>query len=514
MVQSPGAGQLWSWEIRNQEIARDISGGSQHVRGQKSQGFEIHFLLLAIFSFLILFVNLHRGDLSGYDDALYAHEAKEMVLSGDWWNIRFNGHLNFEYPPMFIWLEAVSLRVFGFNDFAAKAPSALLGFGTILLLYFLTRELSDDAWLPLLAMLVLMSTQYFMKYARHAMTDVPFTFFLTLATFFYTKGLRNPRYLVLCGVPVAFAVLTRSVIGFIPLGIFVIHLILSKRFELLRSRHLIAGFLLAFSLPLIWYISQFHSHGINFVTSHFSFIATKISSGKAFNGWEIILSSIEYPKLLLKLYWPWLPFMLVGLAIQLKAMIQRRDSFATLLVIWVVCIILPFSLAEAKVLRYIMPVFPAFAILSAVSLNQLIPSARKEMVFRVLYLLGCLFVVYAALFPTTKLRASDMRKLAPIAQAYTAWDQRILIYTYGETHWNYQNQFLWYGDRYSELLTNLDELISRARSGENTVVIIDKETFPKLANTLSSEEVKQIDIIAESERFVCFKSHIKVDRQQ
>ena len=101
-----------------------------------------------------------------------------MVRTGDWWNIRFNGNLNFEYPPLFLWLEASSFKLFGVNDAAAKFPSALLGFGTILVVYFLTFELTGQLWLSLFAMLVLSSTQFFLKNATHAMTDVPFTFFL------------------------------------------------------------------------------------------------------------------------------------------------------------------------------------------------------------------------------------------------------------------------------------------------------------------------------------------------
>ena len=127
-----------------------------------------HFLLLALFSFLILFVPLRRGDLSGYDDAFYAHQAKVMVQTGDWWNIRFNGELSFEKPPLFLWLEALSLSVFGVSDFAAKIPAAISGFGTIVLVYFLARELTHDLWVSRLAMVVLLSTQFFMRYATHA----------------------------------------------------------------------------------------------------------------------------------------------------------------------------------------------------------------------------------------------------------------------------------------------------------------------------------------------------------
>jgi len=125
-----------------------------------------------------------------------------MLLTGDWWSIRFNGYYNYEYPPVFIWLEALSMKVWGISDFAAKFPSALLGLGTIILVFMLTRNLTDQFWLPVISMWIMLFTQYFMKYARHVMTDVPFTFFFLLAIFFYVKGLKQLRYLVLCGVAI------------------------------------------------------------------------------------------------------------------------------------------------------------------------------------------------------------------------------------------------------------------------------------------------------------------------
>ena len=139
------------------------------------------FGLLFVLSALLLFANLHRGDLAGYDDAVYAHEGKQMLARGDWLNVWLNDKLDFDKPPLFIWLEAASFWLLGVNDFAAKFPTALLGLATIALVYYFARQLTANEWLPVLAMLVMATTQYFVKYAMHAMTDVPFTFFFTLA---------------------------------------------------------------------------------------------------------------------------------------------------------------------------------------------------------------------------------------------------------------------------------------------------------------------------------------------
>ena len=464
-----------------------------------------HFLLLALFSFLILFVPLPRGDLSGSDDALYAHEAKEMIRSGDWWNVRFNDSLNFEYPPMFMWLEALSMTLLGLSDFAAKAPAALAGFGTIVLVYFLARELTDEPWTPRLAMLVLVSTQYFMKYATHAMTDVPFTFLITLAILLYVKGLSTPHYLGLAGLPVACALLTRSVIGMIPIGIILAHLLITRRYELLLSRHFLLFVLAAFSLPAIWLAVEYHLYGNDFLRQHVSFVVGKAYSGQSFSIWREALQLLEYPKLLAQMYWPWLPLLALGFYKHIRAAIARRDSTAVLLVAWVLCVMVPLSLAETKILRYLLPAFPAFAILSASVLNEWISPRRKTQLFKTLYALGSAFVLYAAIFPMTLLRATDMRLLAPVAEAHSGPQERVLLYTHGVHEWGQRNQFLWYANRYVELITDVSEVRSRLESGRNTIAVMDKEAADRILAALRDGKGERIRVLAESENFACLK---------
>lgn len=180
------------WQSLRRQVQRQIKQG---VRGipLKTRGREYlnhmfrhplsHFCFLACLAGVLLFANLHQSDLSGYDDAAYAHVARVLLQNGDWWTMRLNGTLDFDKPPLFIWMEALSFSVLGESDLAAKLPSALFGFATILLVFFLARELTPDYWIPVLSMLVLMSTQYFLKYSVRAMTNVPFTFFFTLAIY-------------------------------------------------------------------------------------------------------------------------------------------------------------------------------------------------------------------------------------------------------------------------------------------------------------------------------------------
>src|SRR5262245_33155614 len=472
-----------------------------------------HVCLIAAMSLLALFAKLHLGDLGGYDAAIYAHEGKRMLATGEWWTVYLNGQPDFDKPPMFVWLEALSMMVFGVSDFAARFPSALLGFGSILLVYFIARELTASYWLPVWAMMILLCTQFFMRYAMRAMTDVPFTFFFELALLFYLIGLRRNAYLILCGVAIGFAVLMRSFLGLIPLGVILAHLTITGRWTAERWKYFISGALLAIAMPLVWFVSQYRLHGSKFLGLHFSFTFDNLplTNGKRANQFGAGL--FRYPLFLIKSYWPWLPLMVVGMWTQTRKAIKWRDSTGSLLVIWVLAVIVPFSLAEFKWLRYIMPAFPAFAILSAITLNDWIKPHRSRSFMKAAYVVLILVMVGLALNPKYRVRPEEMRRLAPVAEAATNPERSILLYTGRVPGYAHLFQIIWYADRYCELLPNANEAIVRLEREPNAAVIMDKEIFRRSIITAATASDQSINILGETERFVCWtmvhKDHLE-----
>jgi 4-amino-4-deoxy-L-arabinose transferase-like glycosyltransferase len=461
---------------------------------------EFHFFFLALLALAVLFGKLHVGDLSGFDDAVYAHEGKTMLLTGDWWNVWLNGQLDFDKPPLFIWLEALSMKLFGITDFAARFPAALLGWGTLLLVYFIVRELYEDDWLPVLAMFSLLTTQYFIKWAMHAMTDVPFTFFFTLTVWSYLKAWHQPRYFCLSGLAVAACIMTRSILGLIPLGVLLAHLVLMRRTDLWLSPWLGGCLALALGLPLLWFGAQYQQHGAQFLALHFSYTIENLpaTQGRSwlepFHGWG------QYPAQLIESYWYWLPLMLAGFALQTRAALFQKDRAAWLVLLWVLGVLVPFSLIQNKWLRYWLPAFPALSILAASGLNQLLVSIRKPAFFKYVYVLLLGSVIVMGLFPKYRTRRpEEMRTLAPVAQSVAPADRQLLLYTYGRQRMDYLSQVVWYADRRCEYMTDLEELRLRLVQAGPAAVIIDKVSFAQLAPQLPED----VQVLAEAGNFLC-----------
>ncbi len=462
------------------------------------------FGLLFVLSALLLFANLHRGDLAGYDDAVYAHEGKQMLARGDWLNVWLNDKLDFDKPPLFIWLEAASFWLLGVNDFAAKFPAALLGLATIALVYHFARQLTTNEWLPVWAMLVMATTQYFVKYAMHSMTDVPFTFFFTLALWAYWQGLRKSRnYWLLCGLAIALAALTRSHLGWLPLLICGAHLILAQPRTVWRAPALWIGFIVALALPLAWFGLQFYWHGEAFLAHHFAYTFENARSIEAARSWRVLTGLAHYPFLLGKLYWPWLPCLLGGLWLAAKQL--RSSQFSQfnrealwLLVLWIAVTIAPFSLIQHKVLRYILPTFPAFALFAAFALQQWIPERFKLRAFGTacaLLFVGILFITFTA---SHRLRAVDMRQLAAQVETESAADYPVLLFDGGQARWDYLHQFIWYSDRTCRLQTRLDIVLCHLETCPGRTALLDRDTFHQLSNA-------SLSVCGESANFVCVR---------
>lgn len=462
-----------------------------------------HFCLIATMAALVLFSKLHIGDLGGYDDAVYAHEGKQMLATGQWWSVYLNGQPDFDKPPMFVWMEAFSMWVFGVSDFAARFPSALMGLGTILLVFFIARELSDSYRLPVWAMLILLCTQVFVRFSMRAMTDVPFTFFFALAILSYLKGLKQPKYFLLLGLALSFAILTRSFLGIIPLGVVLAHLVLTRRTKILVNSWFLAGLMIAIGLPMIWFVSQYRLHGVEFLTRHFSFTVENLplTNGKSSDQFQSGL--FQYPTFLLQSYWPWLPLMVLGLWFQIGKL-REWDSTSVLLLVWVLAVIVPFSLIHYKWLRYILPVFPAFSILAAVPICRWLEWQRKQVFpsfhLKALYVLLGLLMIGMAINPKYRDRPEELRRLAPIAESVTSPEHRILLYTERAPRDAHLYQLIWYADRHCELLNESKEAFSRLKKQSKTAVIMDKEAF---RNSVGKTE-SRVEVLAETEGFVCW----------
>ena len=154
------------------------SDASQSVR---------HQLLLVGLSALVFFINLGAARLWDIDEAIFSQAAAEMNERGDYVVPYFNHKLFPDKPALMYWGMISAYKVFGVNEFAARFWSAVFGLGAVLLTYQLGRRLFSPR-VGFWAGLILATNLNFGIIARAATPDAMLTFFSTLAILVFVVG--------------------------------------------------------------------------------------------------------------------------------------------------------------------------------------------------------------------------------------------------------------------------------------------------------------------------------------
>src|SRR4030043_2293327 len=101
-------------------------------------------LAIAVAS-LALFVPFIGGvHLFDWDEINFAESAREMILTDDYLTVRINFLPFWEKPPLFIWFQVLSMKIFGISEFAARFPNAVCGTVTLMILFNIGRKLYDE----------------------------------------------------------------------------------------------------------------------------------------------------------------------------------------------------------------------------------------------------------------------------------------------------------------------------------------------------------------------------------
>jgi 4-amino-4-deoxy-L-arabinose transferase-like glycosyltransferase len=215
-----------------------------------------HWLLLIGISGLMFFANLGGPSLWDIDEGKNANCAVEMMEAGDWIVPTFNGQLRVDKPALLYWLQILSYRCFGINEFAARFPSALAALGTVLLTYELGRSMFRRTT-GLLAGVVVGTTPMLGSAARFANPDslLNFCSLLTLTIFWLGVAQRRWWWFILLGSATGFAVLAKGPVGVImPTAVVTAFVLWQRQWRIAWDPRWLLNFA-AFALTALpWYI--------------------------------------------------------------------------------------------------------------------------------------------------------------------------------------------------------------------------------------------------------------------
>jgi 4-amino-4-deoxy-L-arabinose transferase-like glycosyltransferase len=294
------------------------------------------------------------------DEGRYTDIARWMVGSGDWLIPRINGLPFIQKPPLYFWLEAAAIGIVGASPFTARLVSLASAVLICVSVFWLARQFVDEhsaRW----SLAALVFNPLFFAGAQYANFDMLIAALVTGTLTLAVLAIRSPgpaRWLWLGAyVTAGLAVLAKGLIGILLPGmVFVAWAVASRRLDWLVKAFSLPGLLLFGIIVLPWFIlvERRYPGFINyfFVYHH---LDRYLQSGfnNAHGPWF-------FPAVLFVGLLPWTvaPLLHWRPFLRVPASSLRRLGF-----VWFVVVLVFFSLPRSKLIGYIFPLLPAFAII-------------------------------------------------------------------------------------------------------------------------------------------------------
>lgn len=351
---------------------------------------------------LVLFVfHLGARDIWDIDEGMHSAMAQTMLLSGDWVTPVFNAEPFFDKPVLFNWLNAAAFRIFGVSEFAARLPSALAGLACVIVTCLFGRKMYDQGT-GLLAAVILATSLEVLVLSRVVQYDMLFALLVTLALYLFAMGVMETRhrkaFFLAFYAAAALAILAKGPLGLLLPGMVIgAYLLIERRPGLLREIQLPAGLSIVALIVTPWFALMEQAN-----PGYLDYFIFKQHFGN-FLGGEGALAPRHpeplyyYLPVLLGGLLPWSLMLPQALARGLREDRRAGRGLSLYLVIWAIGIFLFFSLATSKLSTYLLPMFPAAALLLGRYWRQFLDDPGDASRRALLITLGGMFVLLSLL---------------------------------------------------------------------------------------------------------------------
>lgn len=328
------------------------------------------YSLLFLFAVsIIFFIGLGHIHLFDWDEINFAESAREMIASNNYLRVQINYNPFWEKPPFFFWLQVVSMKIFGINEFAARFPNAVFGYIYLITFYLICTK-HFNRKLGLIWGFVFVGSFLPHLYFKSGIIDPVFNYFIFMSIYFFARlftGEGNlKKHALVAGIFSGLSVVTKGPVGLLLFGLTLLTYIGIKRFKILPSFRDILFFIFGISIIIgIWLGIEFNQNGFTmlekFIAYHLDLFNTSVAGHEQpfFYHFVVILLGC-------------FPISVFALPYLFKKSASIELDFKSwmLSLFWVVLIL--FSIATTKILHYSSMTYIPLSFLAAFFINQII----------------------------------------------------------------------------------------------------------------------------------------------
>lgn len=243
-------------------------------------------ILLGVLFFLPFLGHIHLFD---WDEINFAESAREMLVSGNYSRVQIDFQPFWEKPPLFFWMQATAMHIFGVNEFAARLPNALIGILTLLTFFLIGRKHYDQKFGIVWALL------YFGSFLPHlyfksGIIDPVFNYFIFLGLYFlirtiYQEDPKKSKNAIIAGIFTGLAVLTKGPVGLLLVMLTFLVFWVANRFRKVSTlKNILLFALMVFLVSCFWFGMETIKHGPWFLVEFIQYQIRLFSTPDAGHG--------------------------------------------------------------------------------------------------------------------------------------------------------------------------------------------------------------------------------------
>ena len=361
-------------------------------------------ILVLIISSTIFLSRLYEPSLSG-DSVKYALIGKTMLKEGNFLFPHLGEEPYYKKPPLFFWLIAASFKVFGFNEFAARLPSALFGVLSSLLLFLLSYRITEDKLVSLLTATIFILNFEVIRVTTVVRFESSLLFINLLTLLLLTEV--NLKRSILAGIISGLGALIKGPFGLLGLSAALLYYAIAEKEKL---KLILISIFLALLIPSIYFIYVW-SQNPQFIKEFFENQIFGRITGELKEGTP--RSFFFYERLILKHFWPWNLLLIpsIYLLIRGKIKVQNRKPFFLFLTMFLLTYI-PLHLISLKFTRYSYYLYPFLSFLAA---NGAVKLRLQELALKTVALITLAYTLIALSCPC-KFHKDKMKDLRPLTK--------------------------------------------------------------------------------------------------
>jgi len=342
----------------------------------------VYYILIGISCCILFIPFLGSVHLFDWDEINFAECAREMIVSNNYSLVTINFMPFWEKPPLFIWMQALSMNIFGITEFAARLPNAICGIVTAITLFKIGSKIKSTSFGLLW---VLTYTGSFLPhfYFKSGIIDPWFNLFIFLGVYFmaqhtYTvtnenKTKQPTNYIYLSALFIGLGILTKGPVAFLIYSICVITYWTLFRFQKIISlKQAVLGMFIISLVGGFWFILQIASgHSdtvIDFIKYQVRLFNTEDSGhGGPFYYHFIVLLIGCFPASIIA----------IPSFTQANAYPTFSNHFKKWMIILFAVVLVLFSIVKTKILHYSSLCYFPLTFLAAYSIEKIINGKLK-----------------------------------------------------------------------------------------------------------------------------------------